>query len=181
MGARLGFADVLTAKLVDVPPSAAPGLSESRIASPSWVLRLEPLRVASASVLQMRYPYPASAAPAAGGIPMEPESTVARGGSQAPLPVTEAPAPPVVTAPRPLVPRTPRERIAIQLLNRLGAGLDATATDDDVRRAYRRLVRDSHPDAHQGETPVALEAHAQRLRAVIRAWDLFQGQGTMAA
>jgi len=176
MGARLGFADVLTSKLVDVPPPAAPGLTASRIASPSWVLRLEPLCVASASVLHMRYPHTASAAPAAGGIPVETAPRVAYSGSQA----STAPRPSSVTPPAPARPRTARERLAIQMLNGLGAGLDATATDADVRRAYRRLVRDTHPDRHQG-APSTLEAQAQRLRAVIRAWDLFQGRAQAAA
>lgn len=69
----------------------------------------------------------------------------------------------------------------MQLLSRLGANLDASSTDDDVRRAYRRLVREFHPDRHHGEAPSAIAAHGQRLRAVIRAWDLFQGRETLAA
>ena len=49
MGARIGFADVLCSKLADAPPPVAPGRQTApRIASPSWVHRLEPLRVISA-------------------------------------------------------------------------------------------------------------------------------------
>lgn len=178
MGARLGFADVLTSKLVDVPPPVARGGRESRIASPAWVLRLEPLCVASASFLHMRYPHLASAAPAAGGIPMEATSSATCGSSSAPS--APAPAPAVSRPARRAVSRTPRERLAMQMLNRLGASLDATATDEDVKRAYRQLVRETHPDRHQ-DAPATLDAHAQRLRAVIRAWDLFQGREVLAA
>jgi hypothetical protein len=169
MGARLGFADVLFAKLTDAPPLVASGrLSESCIASPSWVHRLEPLRVASASVLHQRYPQPASAAPAAAGIPVEAAQEPARSGSRASAGL------------RPPVQRSPREEVAIQLLNRLGASLTAAATDDDVRAAYRRLVRASHPDRHHGADSATLDGHTRRLRAIIRAWDIFQGRAAAA-
>ena len=42
---------------------------------------------------------------------------------------------PRLAAPRPVVARTARERLALQLLTRLGANLDASSTDEDVRRA----------------------------------------------
>src|SRR5436190_13495659 len=99
MGARIGFADVLCSKLADAPPPVAPGRQTApRIASPSWVHRLEPLRVISAPFVHLRYPHPASAAPAAGGIPVGDARKVMRGGSLA----------------RPG--RPPREQIAIALL-----------------------------------------------------------------
>lgn len=170
MGVRHGFADVLFSKLADAPPQAACGWPiEQRIASPGWAHRLEPLRVVTARVLHQRYLPPASAAPAASGIPMVDDgSNPARGGSRAPS---------GATARR----RTPREQVAIRLLNRLGANLGASATDEDVRRAYRALVRDAHPDRHQGAGVEALDAHASRLRAVVRAWAVFQGRGAAAA
>lgn len=165
MGARLGFADVLFAKLADAPPLVASGgLSESRIASPSWVHRLEPLRVAPVSVLHQRYPHRASAAPAAAGIPVEAASEPSRGVSSASSPR------------RVLVRRSPREQIAIRLLNRLGAQLSCTSTDEEIRSAYRRLVRESHPDRHHGADGATIESHASRLRAAISAWDVFQGR-----
>jgi hypothetical protein len=160
MGARLGFADVLLSKLADVPPPVALGEREPSIVSPSWVHRLEPLRAVSAQVLHARYPQPASAAPAAGGIPVEASSATLRGGSSATMP--------------PKRPRTPREQLGLAMLNRLGAGLSSSATDDDVRRAYRRLVRETHPDLHQS-------ADAGKLRAVLSAWDLFTGRAADAA
>ena len=164
MGARLGFADVLFTKLTDVPPPVAPGRqSESRIASPSWVHRLEPLRVTAARVVHQRYPQLASAAPAAAGIPVAATQETSRGGSQACR-----------------RPRSPREQLAIHLLNRLGAHLTVAATDEEVRSAYRQLVRDTHPDRHQDADSVTLDGHARRLRAIIRAWDVFQ-QGRAAA
>ena len=165
MGAQPGFADVLCAKLADVPPPVAPGgPSAPRIASPGWVHGLEPLRVVSARVLHQRYPQPASAAPAAGGIPVEAARASRRSGSQ-------------VTS----LPRSPRERLAIQLLTRLGADIPASPTDEDIRRAYLAVVRESHPDRHQGATPADLETHARRLRAAIHAWHVFQGRAAQAA
>ena len=64
MGARIGFADVLLSKLADVPPPVAVGERMARIASPAWVHRLEPLRVAPATIVHSRYASPASAASA---------------------------------------------------------------------------------------------------------------------
>lgn len=170
MGARLGFADVLFAKLADAPPLVASGrLIESCIASPSWVHRLEPLRVASASVLHQRYPQPASAAPAAAGTPVEAAQGPSRSGAQASSRVRSRPQ------------RSTREQLAIHLLNRLGASLTLTATDEEVRSAYRQLVRESHPDRHQGADRDTLDGHARRLRAIIRAWEVFHGRTAAAA
>jgi hypothetical protein len=171
MGARLGFADVLFAKLADAPPLVASGgLSEPRISSPSWVHRLEPLRVASAFVLHQRYPHLASAASAAAGIPMEAAQESSRGGSQ------------VSSARRAAVAqkRTAREQLAIQLLNRLGARLNAASTDEEVRSAYRQLVRESHPDRFPDADRMTADGHARKLRAVVSAWDVFQGRTAAA-
>jgi len=134
-----------------------------RIVSPSWVHRLEPLRVLSAPLVHLRYPHPASAAPAAGGIPVADSRRTTRGGS--------------VARPR----RSPREHVAISLLNRLGANLTDAATDADVRRAYRHLVRATHPDLHPDGDEATRERRARTLRAVIRAWDIFQGRSSAAA
>lgn len=164
MGTVCGFADVLFAKLTDVPPPAASGRPvEPRIASPSWIHRLEPLRMVSVPFVHLRYSQPSSAAPAAGGIPVVEGQRLLRGGS------------------RPRLRRTPREQVAITLLNRLGADLAPTATDTEVRSAYRHLVRATHPDLHPGADPVSLEDRARRLRAVICAWEAFQGRATNAA
>jgi hypothetical protein len=169
MGARLGFDDVLCAKLADAPPLVASGgLSAPRISSPGWVHRLEPLRVASASVLHQRYPLPASAAPAAAGIPVEAAPGRSRSGSTA-------------SSARVAVARTPREQLAIHLLNRLGARLTQASTNDEIRSAYRQLVRESHPDRHDGADRQTIDGHARRLRAVIRAWEVFQGRAAEAA
>ena len=77
--------------------------------------------------------------------------------------------------------RTPREQVAITLLNRLGADLPPAATDAEVRSAYRHLVRATHPDLNPGTDAAGLDAQADRLRAVIRAWDVFQGRTAAAA
>ena len=164
MGARIGFADVLFSKLAVAPPPVVPGRPKARcIASPSWVHRLEPLRVFSAPFVHSRYSQPASAAPAAGGIPVVDPRKATRSGSLA--------------RPR----RTPREQIGLALLNRLGANLTDAASDADVRRAYRHLVRATHPDLHPEDDAAGLERRARTLRAVIRAWDIFHGRGAEAA
>jgi hypothetical protein len=164
MGTGCGFADVLFSKLADVPPPAAPGRPvEPRIASPSWVHRLEPLRLVSVPFFHTRYPRSASAAPAAGGIPVVEAQRPPRGGSRA----------------RPS--RTPREQVAITLLNRLGAELPATATDAEVRTAYRHLIRATHPDLHPDGDAIGAERRARTLRAVIAAWGAFQGRAASVA
>ena len=57
--------------------------------------------------------------------------------------------------------RSPREQVAIALLNRLGANLTDAATDADVRSAYRHLVRATHPDLHpEATSSVASDAPA---------------------
>ncbi|HTV01002.1 MAG TPA: J domain-containing protein [Luteitalea sp.] len=172
MGARLGFADVLLSKLADVPPPpAAPGERMARIASPSWVHRLEPLRAASATVFHSRYAHPASAAPGVGGIPVDATREPRRGGSTAPF---EPVAPPVTPVRR--APRNPRERVGIELLNRLGANINGAASDEQIRSAYRRLLRESHPDMHPTADAHALDGHTRKLRAVVRAWEVFEGR-----
>lgn len=171
MGARLGFADVLFSKLTDVPPPVARGGQEARIASPSWVHRLEPLRAVSATLLHSRYPQPASAAPAAGGIPVADAPAPWRGGSTARSSLRPGCA----------ASRTQRERLAIHLLNRLGATLTAAATDDEIRSAYRQLLRQSHPDMHPDASAADRDAHARKLRAIVRAWAVFQGRPAAAA
>ncbi|BCS35849.1 hypothetical protein TBR22_A50830 [Luteitalea sp. TBR-22] len=167
MGARLGFADVLLNKLADVPPPVVLGGREPSIVSPTWVHRLEPLRVVSAQVLSARYPHMATAAPAGQPRGEETASRPARGGSSANLSAVR--------------PRTARERLGISLLNRLGANLTDGASDEEIRSAYRRLVRESHPDRHQSADVASLEARARTLRAVIRAWDVYSGRTADAA
>jgi hypothetical protein len=171
MGARLGFADVLLSKLADALPPVALGERATRIASPVWVHRLEPLRVAPAMVFHSRYVSPASAAPEAGGMPVEAVREPRRGGSTAPL-AGARPAP----TPRRTVVRSPRERLAIQLLNRLGARLTAAASDEEIRSAYRRLLRESHPDLHPTADASTIDEHTRKLRAVVRAWEVFEGR-----
>ena len=167
MGAGTAFADVLLARLADVPlPVARGGAERWHIASPSWVHRLEPLRAVSAPFLHLRYSSPASAAPATGGIPVGDGVGPLRGGSKA------------IVRPRR---RGYREQVAIALLNRFGACLTDGASDADVRSAYRRLVREVHPDMHPDAAAADRAANAARLRAVIRAWHLFQGPRLEAA
>ena len=62
-----------------------------------------------------------------------------------------------------------------------GANLTDAATDADVRRAYRHLVRATHPDLHPEGDVVSRERRARTLRAAIRAWGIFQGRTPAAA
>jgi hypothetical protein len=61
-------------------------------------------------------------------------------------------------------------------------GLDPTATSDDVRRAYRRLARELHPDANLGDAAAAArfrrvaDAHALLADPIRRArYDVTHG------
>jgi DnaJ-class molecular chaperone len=46
-------------------------------------------------------------------------------------------------------------------------GVDRTASQDDIRRAYRRLLRELHPDVSEGDP-----ADTQRLHAVLEAYSV---------
>ncbi|MFC7641489.1 J domain-containing protein [Streptosporangium lutulentum] len=72
--------------------------------------------------------------------------------------------PPRRTAPPPRPPRPPRPRPAA---GEFYARLDVptTATPDDIKRAYRRLARQLHPDANPGD-----EAAAERFKGVTEAY-----------
>lgn len=60
-------------------------------------------------------------------------------------------------------------------------GLSADATQDEARQAYRRAVRDAHPDAlrARGVPDEAVVLAEERLKAVNHAWDQIERQ-TMA-
>ena len=69
--------------------------------------------------------------------------------------------------------RTPAERTAIELLRRLGAtSLTSGATDEEIRRAWRTLLRACHPDAHPHAGDADRAVLNARLRAVLRARDI---------
>ncbi len=174
MGVRLGFADVLLSKLADVPPPLVPGRQDARIASPNWSHRLEPLRVVPVAFFHSRYPSPASAAPTRGGIPVEDAKASPRSGSQV---SSDCDAARPVHARHPRK-RTQRERLGINLLNRLGADLPGTAADQEVRSAYRQLLRAAHPDMHPEANAAERERQARAVRAIVSAWDVFQGRAS---
>lgn len=50
-------------------------------------------------------------------------------------------------------------------------GLDDTASDDDIRSAFRRLAAENHPDRVASEGPAAAEAAAERFRKVKDAFE----------
>jgi DnaJ like chaperone protein len=52
-------------------------------------------------------------------------------------------------------------------------GIDHTASDDDARKAYRRLIREHHPDRliAQGLPDELISAATQRMAALNAAWD----------
>src|SRR5436190_1406483 len=49
----------------------------------------------------------------------------------------------------------PRECEALSAFNALGGGIDADFTASDLRRAFRRLARQYHPDRHPGQNTQA--------------------------
>jgi len=167
MGTPGGFADVLQAKLGDVPPSLACPPAAPHIVSPPWVHRLEPLPVTLADAVRQCYSRGATAAPRTGQPTPSSSHSGSRSGSQAAF----------LPAPR----RSARERMAVSMLNRLGATLDGQASDGDIRAAYCALVRRSHPDRHPDASPTERRALEADLRAVVSAWQVFQDRPAAAA
>jgi molecular chaperone DnaJ len=49
-------------------------------------------------------------------------------------------------------------------------GVGRTATEDDIKRAYRKLARELHPDRHAG-TPLEAEANEERFKLINRAYE----------
>ena len=49
-------------------------------------------------------------------------------------------------------------------------GVGRNATEDEIKRAYRKLARELHPDRHAG-TPVEAEANEERFKLVNRAYE----------
>lgn len=73
--------------------------------------------------------------------------------------------------------RTPAEITAIELLRRLGAPeLHRRSSDDDLRSAWRRLLRECHPDAHPHVREAERIVLTAKLRAVIRARDILDAR-----
>ena len=66
-------------------------------------------------------------------------------------------------------PWSPRQRIALALLRRVGAELDESSSDEVVKAAWRGLARSTHPDHNPGD-PLA----SRRFRAVHDAWRLLE-------
>jgi molecular chaperone DnaJ len=52
-------------------------------------------------------------------------------------------------------------------------GVGRTATDDEIKRAYRKLARDLHPDRHAG-SPADAEANEERFKLVNRAYEVLK-------
>jgi hypothetical protein len=174
MRASRSFLDVLAGKLtayVDASSRPAPSVQ-----TPWWAQTLTAPPSSSAAAAARAYGAhaPASQRPAG-----QPWHEVIRQ-RQAAAPEDHRAA---AEAARPAAPvaRRPAELVAIHLLRRLGADdLGATSTPAEVRSAYRRLLRACHPDAH----PQAREADRvvlnARLRAVVRAWEIFEGEAASA-
>jgi molecular chaperone DnaJ len=49
-------------------------------------------------------------------------------------------------------------------------GVNRTATEDEIKRAYRQLARELHPDRHAG-APAAAEANEEQFKLVNRAYE----------
>lgn len=155
MSASRAFIDVLVGKLtayVDASSRPAP-----QIATPWWVHALDTVPVTPRAASRAYVEQGASMRAAA----MDPPT---------PAVCTDAP-----------VFRTPAELAAIQLLRRLGASsLTSRSNDADIRSAWRQLLRECHPDAHPGAGEAERQVLTGRLRAVIRARDIFESQATVA-
>jgi DnaJ-class molecular chaperone len=57
-------------------------------------------------------------------------------------------------------------------------GVSRTASQEDIRRAYRRLVRELHPDSAEGDPA---SADAEQVREVIEAYSVLGHPGRRAA
>lgn len=173
MDAGPDFAEVLVAKLTAVPPQPRQSRSAVPVLAPAWVLELGPLQ-ASAIWHPRGYRVVTTS-------PAEPPAPAVPVVEPTPAPVAVPIAPIRPAARGACVVRNPRERSAIHMLNALGADLHAAATDDEVRSAYRRLVRETHPDRHTLADAVTREGHARRLRAIVAAWRAFEQAHAAAA
>jgi hypothetical protein len=178
MSASRSFIDVLVGKLtayVDASSRPAP-----TIQTPSWVASLNPVPMAAAGAANRAYacqalPGDAPSTPP-GATPWSEAAGMAR--------VAHARAAThVSSSTRAVAPsRTAIERTAIRLLRRLGAGeISEVSSDAEIRSSYRRLLRACHPDTHPGASEADRAALTARLRAVIRAWSVFErGCASMA-
>ena len=177
MSASRSFIDVLLGKLtayVDASSRPAP-----TIQTPDWVATLSPLPGAAVNVASRAYASQAqrevrNTPP----IAMPWYEAVAMGRAEHARAATSA-----FSAPRAAVPsRTAIERTAIQLLQRLGAGeISEASSNAEIRSSYRRLLRTCHPDTHPGASEADRAALTARLRAVIRAWSVFEHGSTSMA
>ncbi len=178
MSASRSFIDVLVGKLtayVDASSRPAPSIQ-----TPWWIATLDavPASARTASrvytghaaydTAETRDPAreaPTGAAPSAARLSARPWFEAIRQEA----PVTE----PAATSEAALPARTPAELMAIELLRRLGAfDVHARSSDADLRSAWRRLLRDCHPDVHPHLREADRIVQSARLRALIRARDI---------
>jgi len=161
MSASRSFIDVLVGKLtayVDAPsrPTSDPS---AVIATPWGVAALDPLPATGGAVARAYGEHAGSAGP----------SEHAAGASR----LADAVPPSAATfgsehADR-VRPRTPAQRTAIQLLQRLGAtDVHQASSDEQLRSACRRLLRACHPDAHPGLSEADRAVLSGRVRAVLQ-------------
>jgi DnaJ-class molecular chaperone len=81
--------------------------------------------------------------------------TIARGKERSEKRSRTFRAPPRPTAPAPIE-RSPREVL----------GVSATASDDEIRRAFRKLAREVHPDTFATSTPEKQALAERRFREI---------------
>ena len=57
-------------------------------------------------------------------------------------------------------------------------GVDRTVSHAEIRKAYVRLARDHHPDAHAGEGAQAVARAERRMRELNEAWSMLRDPAT---
>ena len=50
-------------------------------------------------------------------------------------------------------------------------GVSRTASEDEIKKAYRNLAKEYHPDKHQGATPEEMAYYEEKFKQVHEAYE----------